>query len=148
MKKTFDVLYPNIKHILRVVQNFKSQKMSEYGLKGSTAQSICCIASSENGLNASEISDRMQIDKAQVSRCMAELVDKGLVFHDEQEGKQYRQKYCLTQKGREVAADISRSSCMLYKQLCAGVEEKDMENFFCVLEMLCQNALSFSAQER
>ncbi len=148
MRKTFDVLCPDIKHLLKVVQNFKSQKMTEYGLKGSTAQCICCIAICANGLTASELSERMKVDKAQVSRCMTELGDKGLVFREEREGKQYRQKYCLTSKGREVAADICQTSWMLHERICAGVCKEDMESFFRVLEMLCENAISFSAQEK
>lgn len=147
MKKTFDELYPDIKHLLRVVQNSKSQKMMEYGLKGSTAQSLCCIAISGNGLNANELSVRLKIDKAQVSRCMAELGEKGLVFRNEQEGKQYRQKYCLTEKGRSAVADISRTSCSIRERIRKGVSDEDVERFFRVLEVMCQNALSLSGKD-
>ncbi len=148
MKKTFDTLYPDIKHLLKVVQNFKSQKMTEYGLKGSTVQSICCIAGSEHGLNASELSEQLKIDKAQVSRCMAELGEKGLVFRDEREGKQYRQKYCLTPKGQDAVADISKTSRTIRERIRAGVSDEDVESFFRVLEILCENALSISEKEK
>ena len=146
MNKTFDELYGNIKHLLKVVQHYKSDKMTEYGLKGSTAQCICCIASSKHGLNANELSERLKIDKAQVSRCMAELGAKGLVFRDEQDGKQYRQKYCLTEKGTEVVADISSTSRAIRERIRAGVSDDEIERFFGVLEVLCENALDISAE--
>lgn len=148
VKKTFDELYPDVKHLIKLVQNFKGRKMTEYGLKGSTAQSICCIAHSKNGLNAGELSEQLKIDKAQVSRCMAELGSKGLVFRDEQEGKQYRQKYRLTPKGEEAVADISKTSREIHERIRMGVSDKDMESFFRVLGILCENALTISAPEQ
>ena len=147
MKKMFDALFPEIKHLLKVVQNSKSQKMIEYGLKGSTAQSLCRIASTKDGLNATELSDQLKIDKAQVSRCMAELGEKGFVFRDEQEGKQYRQKYRLTPKGEKAAADISDTSRAIRKQIRTGVCDEDVEKFFCILEVFCENAALISADE-
>ena len=147
MKKTFDALYPDIKNLLKTVQACKSQKMTEYGLKGSTVQSLCCIARAANGLNANELSDALKIDKAQVSRCMAELGEKGLVFRDEQEGKQYRQKYRLTQKGSEVASDIAQTSRGIREKIRAGVSNEELDRFFTVLEALCENALAISVED-
>ena len=148
MKKTFDALYADIKNLLKVVQNCKSNKMTEYGLKGSTAQSLCCIARAADGLNANELSDLLKIDKAQVSRCMAELGQKGLVFRDEQEGRQYRQKYRLTQKGSEVAQDIAHTSRGIREKIRAGVSNKELDEFFNVLEVLCENAYAISVDEK
>ena len=147
MKKTFDELYADIKHLLKMVQNCKSYKMTEYGLKGSTAQSLCCIANSKDGLNANELSAALKIDKAQVSRCMAELGDKGLVFRDEKEGKQYRQKYRLTEKGLAVAADIAQTSRAVRAQIRAGVSDEALDQFFDVLELLCENALAIPVED-
>ena len=147
MKKTFDGLYPDIKYLLKIVQSYKSQKMTEYGLKGSTVQSLCSIARSKDGLNANELSVALKIDKAQVSRCMAELGDKGLVFRDEKEGKQYRQKYCLTSKGSEVAADITHTSRAIRAQIRAGVSDEALDQFFNVLELLCENALAIPVED-
>ena len=121
--------------------------MTEYGLKGSTVQSLCCIANSAEGLNANELSEALKIDKAQVSRCMAELGEKGLVFRDEKAGKQYRQKYRLTEKGSDVAADIKRTSRGIREKIRAGVSDEEIEQFFSVLELLCENALAIPTED-
>ena len=147
MNKTFDAMYPGIKHLLKIVQSSKSQKMTEYDLKASTAQGLCCIASNEAGMNATELSDYMKVDKAQVSRCVAELGAKGLVYCDKQDGKLYRQKYRLTPKGEQVAADLAGTSRTIRAQIRAGVSDEEMEEFFRVVGKFCENAGHISDEE-
>ena len=141
----FESVSLNLKHMLKGIQYMKSQKLAEYDLKGSTTQCLCCIAACENGLNAGELSTRLNIDKAQVSRCVAELIERGFIFRNEQEGKQYRQKYCLTESGRLVASDISKTSRVIHEKISAGVQEKDVDAFCRVLETLCRNSNAFFA---
>jgi DNA-binding MarR family transcriptional regulator len=136
----FDLICIEVKRMLKSIQNMKNKKMSEYALKGSTAQCLCRIAQSEQGLNAGEISARLKIDKAQVSRCMAELSERELVFRNTGEGKQYRQRYCLTEKGARVAADIARTSLDVRDQIGKGITEEDADAFYRVLEIMCRNS--------
>ena len=137
----FDLICVEAKRLLKSIQSMKSRKMAEYGLKGSTAQCLCRISENAQGLNASEISACLGIDKAQVSRCMAELSEKGLVFRNECEGKQYRQKYCLTPSGADVVKDIIKTSLDIRDRISKGVCEEDAAAFYRVLEILCRNSL-------
>ena len=139
----FELVSLHLKHMLKGIQYKKSQKLAEYGLKGSTTQCLCCIAESEDGRNAGELSASLNIDKAQVSRCMAELVERGFVFRNGEEGKQYRQKYCLTESGRLVANDISKTSRAIHEKISEGVDAKDVDAFCRVLEILCHNSTAF-----
>jgi len=143
----FDFLCLDIKRVLRSIQYMKSKKMTEYGLKGSTAQCLCHIAGNATGLNAGEISGQLNIDKAQVSRCMAELAEKGYVFRNEQEGKRYRQKYCLTSEGRVVVEDIIQTSLDIRNRISAGISEQDEQAFYRVLEIMCRNSADFPVGE-
>jgi DNA-binding MarR family transcriptional regulator len=143
----FELFSTGVSYLIKSIQQLKSRKMAEYGLKGTTALCLCQILESETGLTAGELSDQGEIDKAQVSRCMAELGEKGFVFRNEKEGKQYRQKYCLTEKGMLAVADISHTSLGIREQICAGVEERDMEAFWRVLGQLCDNARLISGRK-
>ena len=143
----FDQMCVDVKHTLQNIQHMKSQKMTEYGLKGSTAHCLCCIAKSEHGLNAGELSDRLNIDKAQISRCMAELSDKGFVFRNEEGGKQYRQRYCLTESGYRVAEDIIKTSTAIGDRVSLGIDAKDMLAFYRVWEILRHNSAELSGEK-
>ena len=147
MSNNFDFLCVDIKRMLKSIQYMKSKKMAEYGLKGSTAQCLCHIAGAEQGLNASELSEYLNIDKAQVSRCMAELVERGFVFRNEKEGKQYRQKYCLTSEGQLVAQDMIKTSLDIRAMITKGVKDEDAAAFHRVLDILCRNSRMLQAEE-
>ncbi len=135
----FELFSTGVSHLIKSIQYLKSRKMAEYGLKGTTALCLCQILESNGGLCASELSEQGEIDKAQVSRCMAELIEKGFVYRDDKDGKQYRQKYRLTEKGSDVAEDIVRSTSEIQKRIRQNVSEADMENFYRVLNVLCEN---------
>ena len=147
-QKRFELFSPAVLQLVKTVQAMKSRKMAEYGLKGTNAHCLCAIYDSgEVGLTATELARHCEIDKAQVSRCMAELGEKGFVFRDEQEGKQYRQKYRLTPEGEKAAADISDTSRAIREQIRTGVCDEDVEKFFCILEVFCENAARISTDE-
>ncbi len=135
----FELFSAGVSHLIKSIQQLKSRKMAEYGLKGTTALCLCQIWESEGGLCASELAERGEIDKAQVSRCMAELIEKDFVFRDDQDGKQYRQKYCLTEKGQEVARDVVESTSKIQAHIRQNVSDEDMANFYRVLDVLCEN---------
>ena len=135
----FELFSTGVSHLIKNIQSLKSRKMAEYGLKGTTALCLCQIFESENGLCASELSEQGEIDKAQVSRCMSELIDKGFAFRDDKDGKQYRQKYCLTSKGLAVAQDIVKTTSEIQVRIRGSVSDEDMANFYRVLNILCDN---------
>lgn len=135
----FELFSTGVSYLIKSIQQLKSRKMAEYGLKGTTALCLCQILESETGLTAGELSDQGEIDKAQVSRCMAELMEKGFVFRDNRDGKLYRQKYCLTEKGQGVARDIVESTSAIQAYIRKGVSDEDMKNFYRVLDVLCDN---------
>jgi DNA-binding MarR family transcriptional regulator len=135
----FELFSTGVSYLIKSIQQLKSRKMAEYGLKGTTALCLCQILESETGLTAGELSDQGEIDKAQVSRCMAELMEKGFVFRDNRDGKLYRQKYCLTEKGQGVARDIVESTSAIQAYIRKGVSDEDMKNFYRVLDILCDN---------
>ena len=135
----FELFSTGVSHLIKSIQSLKSRKMAEYGLKGTTALCLCQILESKNGLCAGELSELGEIDKAQVSRCMSELTEKGFVFRDDKDGKQYRQKYCLTTKGLEVARDIVKTTSEIQARIRGSVSDEDMANFYRVLDILCEN---------
>lgn len=135
----FELFSVSVCQLVRSVTALKNQKMAKYGLKGTGASCLCYILESPNGLTAQELSKQGEIDKAQVSRCMSELIEKELAFLSGEEGKKYKRKYHLTARGEVVAKDIQNTSLLLQTAMSAGISDQDMEVFYRTLYRLCDN---------
>ncbi len=135
----FELFSTSVAQLVKAVTALKSRKMAKYGLKGTGALCLCQILESDGGLTATELGKRGEIDKAQVSRCMAELIDKGLVYLDEQNGRKYKQKYRLTEYGIVVAKDVQKTSELLQAAVSSGITQEELESFYRTLYKLCDN---------
>lgn len=135
----FEIFSTSVSQLVKSVTALKSRKMAKYGLKGTGALCLCQILESDGGMTAAELGKRGEIDKAQISRCMAELTEKGLVYLDEQNGRKYKQKYRLTDYGFEVATDVQKTSDILQGALRSGITPEELDSFYRTLYKLCDN---------
>ena len=135
----FETLSGSISQLIKSIQFIKSRKMAEYGLKGTTCLCLCQILSSEEGLTAGELATLGEIDKAQVSRCVNELTEHGFIYRDDEEGRRYKQRYRLTESGREAAEDIRQTLARLQDVVSSGIDDEDRVAFYRVLNTLCEN---------
>ena len=136
---SFEMFSSDVSKLIKCIQTLKNNKMTEYDLKGTTARCLCRIFASEDGLNAGELAGEGEIDKAQVSRCMAALIEKGLAFREVKDNHQYRQKYRLTEVGTQVARDIVETTAQIQRTVRRNIPAEDMDTFYRVLHLLCQN---------
>lgn len=145
----FEIFSPAVLQLARTVQYLKSSKMAEYGLKGTNALCLCRILESKNsGLTATELARTCEIDKAQVSRCMAELTEKGFVYRDDMEGRRYKQKYRLTPEGQTVAEDIDAAAQQVQDTIKKGISAADLDVFYRTLGKICDNFGDYLEAER
>lgn len=145
---SFELFSNAVAQLIKAMQLLKSRKMAEYDLKGTTYLCLCQIYDSESGLNAGELAERGEIDKAQVSRCVAELTEKGFIYRDDRDGRRYKQKYCLTEQGRVAAQDIVNSVGRIQRAVSKGITDREMEQFLGVLNTLCENFSELLQTER
>lgn len=140
-RNQFEIFSSSVLQLAKTVQQIKSRKMAEYGLKGTNALCLCEIMESgEEGLSATELSHCCEIDKAQVSRCMNELIEKGFVYRNDLMGRRYKQKYRLTSSGLDVAQDIDATVQRLQKVLRKGLSAEDVDHFYRTLDVFCENS--------
>ncbi len=142
----FEVFSTGVAYLIKTLQLIKSNKMKQYDLKGTTCLCLCQILASEDGLTAGELAERGDIDKAQVSRWMTELITKGFVYREERDGRRYKQKYLLTDVGREAARDIVITTEQIQRVAEQGVSETDLQIFYRVLDQMCDNFTSIREQ--
>lgn len=135
----FEIFSTSVSQLLKTVQSLKSKKMAQYGLKGTNALCLCQILESGSGLTAIELARQGEIDKAQVSRCMAELIERGYVYRDDQNGRRYKQKYRLTPEGTAVATDINDVVSSIQSTIHKDVTAEELDAFYRTLYKLCDN---------
>lgn len=143
----FEVFSTSIAQLIKAVQFLKSRKMAQYGLKGTTALCLCQILDSEDGLTAGELAEQGEIDKAQVSRCMTELSEKGFVLRNDAEGRRYKQKYQLTVEGRVAAEDIAAAARRVQETVSKNISDADLNVFYQTLYKLCENFAALLEEE-
>ena len=135
----FEIFSTSVAQLVKAVQQLKNRKMAQYGLKGTNALCRCQILESDDGLTAVQLSTQGEIDKAQVSRCMAELIEKGFAYREETEGRCYKQKYRLTPEGEIAAKDILATARRIQEAVGKDVSDDDLDVFYGTLYKLCEN---------
>lgn len=138
-KDRFEIFSTSIMHVVRSVQILKSHKMAEYGLKGTNAVCLCRLLEGEGGLTAAELSSACELDKAQVSRSMAELQEKGFVVREGEDARRYKQRYILTPAGQHAALDIRHTINEIEQTASKNIPPASLDHFYHTLYKLCDN---------
>ena len=102
--ETFTVL---INRISRNIRKIKNQEMADYNLRSSHISCLYYLYTS-GGLTATDLCERCEEDKAAVSRIVAEMENKGLVYKENKEAQVYKAKIYLTEKGNETARFVAK----------------------------------------
>lgn len=122
---------------MKSIQRFKAKKMRRYGLSGAHTNCLCrLLQAQEGGLTQSDLVQMEMLDPSQVSRVLRELIGKGYVSMDGEEGK-YRRRYFLTEEGTEVAEEIRDHIDAVCCFVCRDIPEADMESFWRTFRRIC-----------
>lgn len=138
-RERFEILSATVLHLVRAVQEIKAKKMAAYGLRGRSAAVLCRIFLHGGGLTATALVKACEVDKAQISRCLAELCEKGFVMHEGESAHRYKQNYVLTAAGRAAAVDISRAFADIEAAVSKSISSQELEIFYRTLYTLCDN---------
>lgn len=116
-----------------------SAEMKPYGLKGGTSIYFTKLYSYPDGLTAAELGTMCGRDKADVSRDIAHLEKAGLVQRVSRGGRSYRAPIVLTDKGRELTAEIIRKAELAVSCVGEALTEQEREIFYTALDKITIN---------
>ena len=91
--------------ISRSIHRIKTEEMSEFELRSSHVSCLYYLYK-KGSLTAREICDLCEEDKANISRAVKYLEEKGYVFCESEEKKRYQSPLCLTDSGKEIGKAI------------------------------------------
>ena len=138
-KDRFEIFSTSVLRLVRSVQILKARKMAEYDLKGTNAVCLCRVLESEGGLTATELASACELDKAQISRSMAELMEKGFVTKESDAARRYKQRYLLTPAGQHAALDIRHTIMEIEQTVSKNIPPASLDHFYHTLYKLCDN---------
>lgn len=135
-KSRFIVFTGLITGIMKSIQAMKMLKMERYGLSAAHTNCLCRLAEHPEGLTQGELSDLEMMDKAQVSRVLRELEEKGYACREN--GGAYKRRYLLTPLGVETTREMEEILLALNHFVSRDIPETDLEVFYRTLTVIAE----------
>ena len=142
----FELFDVSMSLICKSIQKIKSEIMQSYGLKSSHVLFMVQLGEREDGLTASELSRAGHMDKAQISRVVSELTDKGFIAWCSGNGQKYKNKFTLTEAGKSIAKDLNNLIDKALEYVSGSIPKADLEVFYRTLFTISDKLLSLTEE--
>ena len=137
-KTGFEAFNGMICYAVKHMERLKAEGMSEYGLSGTHTLCMRQLFQASEGLTRTELAQSCGVDRAQITRVIGELLAKGFV--EERGGaSNYRKKCALTEKGKEVTADINDRVERIIRFVSGSIPPERLAIFYETLGEICDN---------
>lgn len=130
--------------ISRCWHKLAAEEMAKYGLKGPYAIYLVVLQHNPEGLTAARLCELCGRDKADVSRCLSDMLEKGLVYR--QGGNTYRAKVCLTELGLQAAEHVCRRATVAVELAGKDIIDEERAIFYQALSSITENLRTLSRQ--
>ena len=120
------------------LERLKSKGMEEFGLSGTHTLCLRRLYDAPEGLTRTELSALLSVDRAQITRVIGELLEKGFV-EETGRGSGYRKKCTLTEKGRETTTEINAIVERINRFVSRDISPERLRSFYETLEEICEN---------
>ena len=127
--------------ISRSWHKIAAEEMESYGLKGPHCIYLITLHRHPEGITATALGELCCKDKADVSRMMSIMQEKGLVT---KEGNHYRGLLRLTKAGRDAARKVAIRASKAVDMGGDGLTDVDREVFYAALERIATNLRTVS----
>lgn len=120
-----------LENICKQITKIKRDKTAQFGLKNAHFSCMLHIDITPDGLTSTEISKACNVDKAFVSRTTTDLIKGGFICINEKfnDGRKYRNKYILTEKGEGVILDVKNALSEYFSELGGQLGKYETESF-------------------
>ena len=146
LENRFELFDVSMSLICKSIQKIKSEIMQSYGLKSSHVLFMVQLGEQEDGLTASELSRAGHMDKAQISRIVSELTDKGYITKFSGTGQKYRNKFKLTEAGRRIAKDLDLLIEKAFEYVSGSIPKADLDVFYRTLFTISDKLFSLTEE--
>ena len=132
----------SIAEIHRCWHKLAAEELARYALNSPHAIYLKTLFDAEpEGITAAQLGEICGKDKADVSRMVTILEEKGLVCR---EGASYRANLRLTEAGMEAARQVQTRAAKAVELGGEGITRENRETFYAVLELIAKNLRTIS----
>ncbi len=121
-----------------------AEEMGKYDLKGPYAMYLVVLQHKPEGLTAAQLCDLCGKDKADVSRSLSAMAEKGLLHKEN--GNTYRAKVTLTPLGNQAAEQVCRRASLAVELAGKDISDEDRAVFYRALTSITENLQHLSRQ--
>lgn len=140
MEKRFERFAAAVLEMNRYLQRIKEQEMRRFGLRSAHTMCIFYLGQHPEGLTVTQLTEICREDKAAVSRNLSELSRMGLVSCSAPPDRRvYRDPYRLTERGKEIAAQVEARVSDALSACGRGLTEAQRDNFYTAAQIIISN---------
>lgn len=121
-----------------------AEEMAKYGLKGTHCIYLLTLFRNPQGLSAPQLCELCDRDKADVSRMMAIMEQKGLVCKECVGSSKYRGIFRLTEAGSIAAEQVNHRASLAVELAGRDLTEENREIFYASLDSILSNLRQLS----
>ncbi len=144
MVDRFELFTNTISAISHYWNKIAAVEMEKYNLKGLYALYLVTLYRNPEGITATTLCEINNKDKAEISRALSVLEEKGLVLRQNVTTNSYRALVKLTDEGEKIAKYLCERASLIVEAASDGVSAPDRENFYKVLGVIAENLKSIS----
>lgn len=146
MFNRFESFTGSVLELSRCVQKIKELEMKPLGLKAGHVMCLYYLGKNHQGLTVTELAEVCREDKAAISRCVAELVKRGLVSGDFPEDKRsYRTKLFLTPQGQALTQEVYQRIDRAVIGGGEGLSQQQRETLYTAMNIIIENLARYIA---
>ena len=139
MLERFERFTSSISQIGEYWNKLASEEMKKYNLKGPHVTYLICLYRHPDGITSAGLSKLCHKDKAEVSRSVSLLEEKGLIIRENINRNSYKALIKLTDKGRTAAINLCERASLAVTFGGEGLSDEKREIFYDALEIIAAN---------
>ena len=136
----------SISEIDRCWHKLAAEEMAKYDLNSPHAVYLTTLSGFKEGITAARLGELCGKNKADVSRMVGILEQKGLVRKEAVGGNLYRARLLLTEEGRQAAEHVQQRAALAVELAGSGMTEEEREVFYRCLERITANLQELSRE--
>ena len=125
----------------RSITKIKTKYMSNYGLGSTHTACMRKLFDCPDGVTRTQLAESCDLDKAQVTRIINELAEKGYAIESGAKS-QYKRRVMLTETGRKVTTEINDIVLNFNEYVSEKISCDELETFYKVFGIICTNLKS------
>lgn len=123
-----------------------SDEMEKYGLKGTHCVYLLAMHQNPDGITATRLGELCGRDKADVSRMISIMEQKGLLVREGSAKNLYRGRLKLTEAGAAVAEFVCQRVMVAVELASRGLDDTRRQVFYDAMELISGNLRRISAE--